>query len=65
MTIVVRWWLTRSSERWIAASVSLSTAEVASSRTKMEGSRTSARAIVSRWRWPPDSRTPRSPTCVS
>jgi hypothetical protein len=51
----------RASERWIAASVSLSTAEVASSSTSSAGSRYSARASAMRWRWPPDSCAPRSP----
>ena len=57
---------TVSSERWIAASVSLSTArgrlvehQDASGRARM------ARAIESRWRWPPESFWPRSPTTVS
>jgi hypothetical protein len=55
MTMVVRPTLTRSSERWMAASVSLSTAEVASSRIRIGGSLRTARAIERRWRWPPDS----------
>ena len=62
ITIVVRSADTRASERWMAASVSLSTAEVASSSTRIAGSRRIARAMVSRWRWPPESFWPRSPT---
>ena len=49
----------------MAASVSLSTALVASSSTRIGGSFSSARAKESRWRWPPESRPPRSPTGVS
>jgi hypothetical protein len=56
---------TSSRERWIAASVSLSTAEVASSSTSTGGSLRIARAIDNRWRCPPDSFWPRSPTIVS
>ena len=61
----VRSWATWASERWIAASVSLSTAEVASSSTSTGGSARIARAIDSRWRCPPESFWPRSPTMVS
>ncbi len=35
-----------------------------SSRIRIRGARSSARAIASRWRWPPDSMTPRSPIIV-
>ena len=38
---------------------------VASSRIRMRGSMISARAIASRWRWPPESVIPRSPITVS
>ena len=55
----------RRSDFWMAASVSLSTALVASSRTSTAGSRSSARARASRWRWPPERVTPRSPTHAS
>jgi hypothetical protein len=48
----------------IAASVVGSSAEVASSSRRIAGSRTIARAIATRWRWPPESRPPRSPTIV-
>ena len=44
---------------------SVSSADVASSRMRIGGSTSSARAIASRWRWPPDSRVPRSPRTVS
>ena len=57
--------VTRARERWMAASVSLSTAEVASSKMRMAGSRSRARAKARRWRWPPESFWPRSPTTVS
>ena len=46
------------------ASHSPSRAEVASSSSRMAGFRTSARAIAIRCFSPPDSFTPRSPTCV-
>ena len=46
-------------------SVEASTEEVASSRISTRGSASSARAIARRWRWPPESVRPRSPTCVS
>jgi hypothetical protein len=50
----------------ILASVVASTLAVASSRIRMRGSRTSARAIATRWRCPPESVIPRSPiTCRS
>ena len=47
------------------ASTSGSTAEVASSRISSRGWRTSARASEIRWRWPPESEVPRSPSRVS
>ena len=50
MTMVVRSTAIRSMERWIAASVSLSTAEVASSRIRIGGSFRTARAMLTRWR---------------
>ena len=46
-------------------SVVASTLEVASSRIRMRGSASRARAIATRWRWPPESVCPRSPTSVS
>ena len=65
MTMVVRSMEIFSSERWMAASVSLSTDEVASSSTRIGGSFSTARAMEIRWRCPPDSFWPRSPTMVS
>ena len=49
----------------MAASDSESRAEVASSRTRMGAFFKMARAMAMRWRWPPESLTPRSPTMVS
>ena len=54
-----------SSARWISCSVSVSTDEVASSRMRMRGLMSKARAIEMRWRSPPDSPCPRSPTSES
>ena len=65
MVIVVRPRLTSSSAAWIARSVSLSSALVASSRTSTRGSRRSVRAIASRCFSPPENRCPRAPTTVS
>ena len=47
------------------ATVEASTEEVASSRIKIRGSARNARAIATRWRCPPESVRPRSPTSVS
>ena len=47
------------------ASDSESSELVASSRMRMRGSARMARAMETRWRWPPESLTPRSPTMVS
>src|SRR5690606_1144529 len=55
MAIVVRLRAICSRERWIAASVSLSTAEVASSRTRIGESFRMARASAIRCRCPPES----------
>ena len=52
-------------ERGSAPRSAASTEAVASSRMRMRGSTSSARAIASRWRWPPESVTPRSPITVS
>ena len=49
----------------MAASTSLSSALVASSSSRMGASFSITRAIAMRWRWPPESFTPRSPTCAS
>ena len=53
------------SARLISCSVEASTEEVASSRIRIRGSARIARAIAIRWRCPPDSVNPRSPTRVS
>ena len=39
--------------------------DVASSSTRIGGFTSSVRAIAMRWRWPPESVKPRSPTTVS
>ncbi len=65
MTSVVRPTASSASDAWIAASVSVSSAEVASSRIRIGGFFRKMRAIASRCFWPPDSLTPRSPTMVS
>ena len=49
----------------IAASTSESSALVASSSNKIGAFFKITRAIAMRWRWPPESLTPRSPTCAS
>ena len=61
---VVRPCARRSIACWITASFSASTEDSASSRIRIGESRSSARAIASRWRWPPDRLTPRSPMTV-
>ena len=52
--------------RWlrILSSVLVSTLERASSRIRMRGLRSRARAIAVRCFWPPESVMPRSPTMV-
>jgi hypothetical protein len=65
MAMVVRSAVIRSRDRWMAASVSLSTALVASSRMRRGGSFRMARARAMRCRCPPESFCPRSPTTVS
>ena len=65
ITNVVRPDITSRSAALIACSVEASIELVASSSTRIRGSARSARAIASRWRWPPDSVSPRSPTRVS
>ena len=47
------------------ASVRVSTAESGSSSTSTRASEISARASATRWRWPPERLTPRSPISVS
>ena len=49
----------------IRASVVGSRLEVASSRSRTAGRRSERRARATRWRWPPERVTPRSPTTVS
>ena len=65
MTNVVRPAITSRSACLICCSVDASTDDVASSRIRIRGSASNARAIAMRWRWPPDSVSPRSPTRVS
>lgn len=64
MTKVVRPFISSSSAAWICRSDSVSSAEVASSRISTGAFFSSARAIARRWRWPPESSTPFSPTGV-
>ena len=54
----------RSASRMLC-SVAASTAAVESSNTRIGGASRMLRAIDRRWRWPPESDTPRSPTRVS
>ena len=61
MTNVVRPCRSDRRPSWIIASLSLSRLDVASSSSRMRGFARIARAMATRWRWPPDSRTPRSP----
>ena len=62
---VVRPTMSRSSASRITASVRESIDAVGSSRIRMPAFFRNARAMQSRWRSPPDRRTPRSPICVS
>ena len=62
MMIVVRLRAMRSSVSWIACSVRLSSALVASSRTRIGGFLSRVRAMATRCFSPPDSLRPRSPT---
>ena len=55
----------RSSSATIVSSPVVSRCAVGSSRSRTPGSRSSARAIARRCRWPPLSRVPPSPTLVS
>ncbi len=65
ITNVVRPRMSQARPSWMRASDSESRLEVASSRIRIRGSARIARAIATRWRWPPERRTPRSPTTVS
>jgi hypothetical protein len=56
--------LNSSMLRQMSRSVSGSSAEVTSSRISSFGSPASARASAIRWRCPPDSRAPFSPTTL-
>ena len=61
MAITVLPCISVSSCSWMAASISLSSAEVASSSTRIGAFFRITRASATRWRWPPESLTPRSP----
>ena len=61
----VRWRMTPDNRCRISSSVWVSTADNASSRTRIAGDMTSARAIAVRCFCPPESVIPRSPTSVS
>jgi hypothetical protein len=50
---------------WMATSTSESSALVASSSSRIGAFLSITRAMATRWRWPPDSLMPRSPTRVS
>ena len=63
-TIVVRLVINRSMACCTICSDSESSADVASSRSRIFGLRTSARAIATRCFWPPLSLPPRMPTSV-
>ena len=65
MTIAVRLAISVHRASWISVSLSESSELVASSRMRIGASLRMARAIAMRWRCPPDSFTPRSPTSVS
>ena len=65
MAMVVRDFIRRSKASCTRRSDSVSNAEVASSRIRMGGFFRMARAMLTRCRWPPDRRPPRSPIMVS
>eukprot|EP00966_Prymnesium_polylepis_P126511 2925814-Prymnesium_polylepis.1 len=67
ITTVVRccWAMISSSAACTMRSLSLSSADVASSSSSTEGMRTKARAIAIRCFCPPESRPPLRPTCDS
>ncbi len=64
MAITVRPRISRPRASRIASSDSLSSAEVASSSSRIGASLRNARAMATRWRCPPESLMPRSPTMV-
>mmetsp|Transcript_55787 Transcript_55787/g.137000 ORF Transcript_55787/g.137000 Transcript_55787/m.137000 type:complete len:82 (+) Transcript_55787:565-810(+) len=65
MTMLVRCFCTDRKLSVISSSVLESSALVASSQTSTDGDLRMHRAIATRWRSPPDNRTPLSPTTVS
>ena len=65
MMMAVRSFITPRKRVRISSSVYVSTADSASSRIRMRGSVTTARAMAVRCFCPPDSVMPRSPTIVS
>ena len=65
MIMVVRPFAKVFSDFWITCSVSVSNAEVASSKIKIGGFFRNIRAMATRCFCPPDSLTPRSPIWVS
>src|SRR5262249_2110962 len=65
ITSVVRFSDTRSSASWISRSVWLSSADVASSSSRIGGPLRMVRAMATRCFSPPESLRPRSPTSVS
>ena len=65
MISVVRPSMSLRSASLITASLWASTLDSASSSTRIGASFRIARAMAMRWRSPPESRTPRSPTTVS
>ena len=65
MTSVVRSRMSRASASWIRRSDSVSRALVASSRIRIGAFFRIARAIAMRWRCPPESNAPPSPTLLS
>ena len=64
MAMTVRPCIRRPNASRIASSDSLSSADVASSSKSSGAFLRNARAMAMRWRWPPERRTPRSPTSV-
>ena len=60
----VRPFISVSSAACTSLSLSVSSALVASSRIRILGSLSRARAMLSRCRWPPERFTPRSPRTV-
>mmetsp|Transcript_44092 Transcript_44092/g.138558 ORF Transcript_44092/g.138558 Transcript_44092/m.138558 type:complete len:99 (+) Transcript_44092:30-326(+) len=64
MTVILPCWIMLSIAACTVASLSASSADVASSRSSTLGRRTSARAMAMRCFCPPLSCAPRSPTMV-